>query len=241
MIYLIMSDIPDIVPQVEEDETLELNLNEPEEDAIDLMDGVGLKRPEPVEVDEVFKNNDKEDKEVKEEVNEVNEEVNEPKKQTKVNKNGKPRKPMTKDRLEKLAEARKKALATRQKNKKIKEEQQKTLKIQKIVDDDEQVIIKPKVKDTSVNNVIIEKETPKIKKLSREEKDKKIQEAVAEGVKKALEVERMERKIRKENKKKLMEEEKIKNDKLMKDKQISDTLSKLNDIDNIYDKCFNFH
>jgi hypothetical protein len=229
MIYLIMSDIPDIVPQVEENETLELNLNEQEDDAIDLMDGVGLKRPEPVEVDEVFK----EDKEVNDE---VNDEVNEPIKQTKVNKNGKPRKPMTKDRLEKLAEARKKALATRQKNKKIKEDQQKTLKIQKIVDDDEEVIIKPKV-----NNVIIEKETPNIKKLSREEKDKKIQEAVAEGVKKALDVERMERKIRKENKKKLMEEERIKNDKLIKDKQISDTLSKLNDLDNIYGKCFNFH
>jgi hypothetical protein len=241
-----MSEVPDVVPQVEENEMIDVNLNDNDEDAIDLMDGVGLKKPVPVETDEVFK----EKIEKKEEQGDVEEDTppeetkpeedltsyTTPKATVKVNKNGKPRKPMTKERLEKLAEARKKALATRQRNKKLKEEQQKTLKIQKIVDNDQEVIIKPKVQKEEPNVII----QPRVKKLSREEKDKKIQDAVAEGVKKALEVERQERKQRKELKKKKIEEEKEIKEQLLKDKQVSDTLSKLNDIDNIYGKCFNF-
>jgi hypothetical protein len=232
-----MSEVPDVVPQVEENEMIDVNLNDNDEDAIDLMDGVGLKKPVPVETDEVFK--EKIEKKVVEEDTPPEEDLTpdtKPKESVKVNKNGKPRKPMTKERLEKLAEARKKALATRQRNKKLKEEQQKTLKIQKIVDDDQEVIIKPKVQKEEPNVIV----HPRVKKLSREEKDKKIQDAVAEGVKKALEVERQERKQRKELKKKKMDEDKQIKEQLLKDKQVSDTLSKLNDIDNIYGKCFNF-
>ena len=240
-----MSDLPDEVPQIEE-QVLELNLNETDEGAIDLMDGAGLKKPQPIEVDEVFKSNIKKiqkdlDK-MPDNLAVMPEEVQDKINKQRLNKNGKPRKPMTQDRLEKLAEARKKALEKRQQNKKLKEEKLQTLKIQKIVDDDKEVIIKPKViyDKPKVIHEDIEAPTPRVKKLSREEKDKKIQDAVAFGVKQALELERKERKQRKEIKIKKHEEEKKQREQEEKDKQLSETLRKLNDVDNIYDKCFNF-
>ncbi len=279
-------NMPDVVPAV--DEVVSLNETD-DEDAIDLMDGVGLKKPEHIEPDVVFKGEDKQSTPSVKKVKVVVEETESPNgeaeedtipnlavmpddvkedlmeqgikpmdksditkvamlKKVKYNKNGKPRKPMTKDRLEKLAIARQKALETRQRNKKLKEEAQKKLKIKQIVDDGTEGNAGHNV-DVQITKKIIYNEesvpptptpTPSVKKLSREEKDKKIQDAVAEGVKKALEVERLERKRRKEEKKKKAEEEKEKSEKLNKDKMISNQINKLNDIDNFYDKCFNF-
>jgi hypothetical protein len=258
-------NMPDVVPAV--DEVVSLNETD-DEDAIDLMDGVGLKKPEHIEPDVVFKGDAKpkvsDSKKVKVVVDEekedtpnlavmpddVKEDLMEQGikpmdksdiKKVKYNKNGKPRKPMTKDRLEKLAIARQKALETRQRNKRLKEEAQKKLKIKQIVDDEDvEVQITKKIINNEESVPATPKPTPSVKKLSREEKDKKIQDAVAEGVKKALEVERLERKRRKEEKKKKAEEEKQKTEKLNKDKMISNQINKLNDIDNFYDKCFNF-
>ncbi len=280
-------NMPDVVPAV--DEVVSLNETD-DDDAIDLMDGVGLKKPEHIEPDVVFKGEEKpkvNETKVNKKVKVVVEETESPNgeeaeetpnlavmpdevkedlmeqgikpmeqsdiKKVKYNKNGKPRKPMTKDRLEKLAIARQKALETRQRNKKLKEEAQKKLKIKQIVDDDNvEVQITKKIIGSEAPQRDDEESvpptptpqrkqsTPSVKKLSREEKDKKIQDAVAEGVKKALEVERLERKKRKEEKKRKAEEEKEKSEKLNKDKMISNQINKLNDIDNFYDKCFNF-
>lgn len=261
-------NMPDVVPAV--DEVVSLNETD-DEDAIDLMDGVGLKKPEHIEPDAVFKGEEpkvSDSKVVKVVVDEAEDTPNlavmpddvkedlmeqgiKPMdksdiKKVKYNKNGKPRKPMTKDRLEKLAIARQKALETRQRNKRLKEEAQKKLKIKQIVDDEDvEVQITKKIIDNEESvpptpTPQRKQSTPSVKKLSREEKDKKIQDAVAEGVKKALEVERLERKRRKEEKKKKAEEEKEKSEKLNKDKMISNQINKLNDIDNFYDKCFNF-
>ena len=137
---------------------------------------------------------------------------------------------MTNERLEKLAEARKKALATRQKNKVERITTKKELKIAKIIGDDN-------------NNLFIPKE-PLIPKRTRKEKQLDIEEAVEQGVKKALEKSNNERLARKELKKKKKEEEEkennIKDEKLKADKIVSSAVNKLNDIDGFYDKCFNF-
>jgi hypothetical protein len=253
--------VPDVAPVVD------CSLVESDDDCIDLMDGEGLKKPEHIEPDEVFK----EDKPVDTQGNAAHKPADKPvdkpvdtqgnatHKPIKYNKNGTARKPMTADRLEKLAVARKKALETRQRNKALKLQQKKENKIKKIVDDNEVVIVQeaPKVLSTKgglpvvnggesdTQKIIYEKPAVKNNKLSREEKDKKIQDAVAEGVRKALETERADRKLRKQKKadmkKEKEKEDKEKNDKLQKDKMISNQVNKLNDVDNFYDNCFNFH
>ena len=218
--------IPEAVPVV--------SLNEaPNDDDIDLMGGVGLQAPESIPPEEIFKAEEpiKTEKSItiKEEEPEEHP-VFSGQKPIKYNKNGKPRKPMTNERLEKLAEARKKALATRQKNKVERITTKKELKIAKIIGDDN-------------NNLFIPKESL-IPKRTRKEKQLDIEEAVEQGVKKALEKSNNERLARKELKKKKKEEEEkennIKEEKLKADKIVSSAVNKLNDIDGFYDKCFNF-
>lgn len=240
--------VPDVAPVVD------CSLVESDDDCIDLMDGEGLKKPEHIEPDEVFKEDKPVDKPVDTQGNAAHKPVDKPvDKPVKYNKNGTARKPMTADRLEKLAVARKKALETRQRNKALKLQQKKENKIKKIVDDNEVVIVQeaPVVNGGGseaqpiTQKIIYEKPAVKNNKLSREEKDKKIQDAVAEGVRKALETERADRKLRKQKKadmkKEKEKEDKEKNDKLQKDKMISNQVNKLNDVDNFYDNCFNFH
>ena len=236
--------VPDVAPVVD------CSLVESDDDCIDLMDGEGLKKPEHIEPDEVFKEDKPVDKPVDTQGNAAHKPVDKPvDKPIKYNKNGTARKPMTADRLEKLAVARKKALETRQRNKALKLQQKKENKIKKIVDDNEVVIVQeaPVVNGGESEAQPITQKIIYVKnnKLSREEKDKKIQDAVAEGVRKALETERADRKQRKQKKADMKKEkemeDKEKNDKLQKDKMISNQVNKLNDVDNFYDNCFNFH
>ena len=227
--------VPDVAPIVD------CSLIESDDECIDLMDGEGLKKPEHIEPDEVFK----EDKPVSVDAKDTPDSDVKPHKPVKYNKNGTARKPMTADRLQKLAEARKKALETRQRNKATKLQQKKENKIKKIVDDNEVVIVQRNEEVEQNQPQPILYENTKKNRLSREEKDKKIQDAVAEGVKKALESERAERKLRKlkkvEMKKQKDIETKETDNKAQKEKMISNQLNKLNDVDNFYDNCFNFN
>ena len=234
--------VPDVAPIVD------CSLIESDDECIDLMDGEGLKKPEHIEPDEVFK----EDKPVSVDAKDTPDSDVKPHKPVKYNKNGTARKPMTADRLQKLAEARKKALETRQRNKATKLQQKKENKIKKIVDDNEVVIVQrneevgaehPKGEQNQPQPILYE--NTKKNRLSREEKDKKIQDAVAEGVKKALESERAERKLRKLKKEEMKKQKDIEtketDNKAQKEKMISNQLNKLNDVDNFYDNCFNFN
>tara|TARA_R110001632_G_scaffold26883_4_gene72384 strand:- start:4812 stop:5537 length:726 start_codon:yes stop_codon:yes gene_type:complete len=227
--------VPDVAPIVD------CSLIESDDECIDLMDGEGLKKPEHIEPDEVFK----EDKPVSVDAKDTPDSDVKPHKPVKYNKNGTARKPMTADRLQKLAEARKKALETRQRNKATKLQQKKENKIKKIVDDNEVVIVQRNEEVEQNQPQPILYENTKKNRLSREEKDKKIQDAVAEGVKKALESERAERKLRKLKKEEMKKQKDIEtketDNKAQKEKMISNQLNKLNDVDNFYDNCFNFN
>ena len=227
--------VPDVAPIVD------CSLIESDDECIDLMDGEGLKKPEHIEPDEVFK----EDKPVSVDTKDTPDSDVKPHKPVKYNKNGTARKPMTADRLQKLAEARKKALETRQRNKATKLQQKKENKIKKIVDDNEVVIVQRNEEVEQNQPQPILYENTKKNRLSREEKDKKIQDAVAEGVKKALESERAERKLRKLKKEEMKKQKDIEtketDNKAQKEKMISNQLNKLNDVDNFYDNCFNFN
>ena len=229
-----MSD--DALP--EELPVVDCALNDNDEEHIDLMDGNGLKAPNPDPPDVVFGAEDivKPVKEVKEKVL----------KAQKFNKNGTPRKPMSQERLNKLAIAREKALKTRLNNKKLRDEANaiKTRNAPKVT-----AVITPDTPDTQYA-APIQVSTPapapvpiKVKR-SVGEKKKDIEDAVKAGVKEALDQERAERKERKTIKLKLKEEKDIedKKNKEERDKQqnLTDTLNKLNDIDGFYDTCFNF-
>tara|TARA_R110000765_G_scaffold109513_1_gene200641 strand:+ start:890 stop:1585 length:696 start_codon:yes stop_codon:yes gene_type:complete len=217
------ADVPDNVPIV-------LNINETNnDDEIDLMDGDGLKAPEPVEPAEIFK------EDAVEPVAQVEaQEETVYQQKVKFNKNGKPRKAMTEDRLMKLALARKKALETRQRNKLERDKTKNIININTIpTETPPSPPPTPKVSVTA------------IPKVSREQKKKELQEAVAEGVRIALEKNNIDRKERKAIKKKKQEEEteliKEKNQKEEKDKMVATQLNKLNDIDGFYNDCFNFN
>ena len=221
-----MSD--DALP--EELPVVDCALNDNDEEHIDLMDGNGLKAPNPDPPDVVFGAEDivKPVKEVKEKVL----------KAQKFNKNGTPRKPMSQERLNKLAIAREKALKTRLNNKKLRDEANaiKTRNAPKVT-----AIITPDTPDTQY---AAPAPVPIKVKRSVGEKKKDIEDAVKAGVKEALDQERAERKERKTIKLKLKEEKDIedKKNKEERDKQqnLTDTLNKLNDIDGFYDTCFNF-